>query len=98
MVNRRYILDRMAPEIQTLASRPLCRPLGLLSVLLCAAGLRGQQVPAPAPGLPTLTRVEQIRQLTQEQANRGYPIHLRALVTYYDPVGPDLLAHESFSG
>jgi len=114
MFNRRYILDRMAAEIQILASRPLCRPLALLSVLLWAVVLRGQQVPPPVPraahpdtsrtdpptylGLPTLTRAGQIRQLTREQANRGYPIHLRVVVTYYDPVSPDLLAPDGFSG
>jgi len=98
MFNRMYAVDRTVAAIQTLALRPWCRHLGLLSVLLCAVGLRGQQVSPPARGLPTLTRAEQIRQLTQDQANRGYPIHLRAVVTYYDPVGPDLLAQESFSG
>ena len=57
-----------------------------------------QQPPLPAPGLPTLTQARQIRQLTQEQANRGYPIHLRAVVTYYDPDSPDVFAQESSTG
>ncbi|MGA2984770.1 MAG: response regulator [Terriglobia bacterium] len=77
--------------------------LRLTAILACfalAAPIKalGQQVPPPAPGLPTLTRAGQIRLLTQEQANRGYPIHLRAVVTFYDPNGPDVFALESSSG
>jgi signal transduction histidine kinase/CheY-like chemotaxis protein len=58
----------------------------------------GQQIPPRAPILPTLTHAGQIRQLTQEQANRGYPIHLRAVVTYYDPDGPDVFAEDTSIG
>jgi len=31
--------------------------------------------------LPTLTTARQVRELTPDEANRGYPVHLRAVVT-----------------
>ena len=34
--------------------------------------------------LPTLTTAAQVRELTLEQANRGYPVRLRAVVTYIE--------------
>jgi diguanylate cyclase (GGDEF)-like protein len=39
----------------------------------------------PAPALRTLTTLRQAHSLTAEEARRGYPIHVRAVVTYYDP-------------
>jgi PAS domain S-box-containing protein len=44
-------------------------------------------------GLRTLTQIEQIRELTPEQANRGYPVRLRAVVTYYVSHATSLLPH-----
>jgi signal transduction histidine kinase/CheY-like chemotaxis protein len=52
----------------------------LLVILLLssgAAGAGGQKAPEP----PVLTRAEQIRRLTPEQASLGYPVRLRAVVT-----------------
>jgi PAS domain S-box-containing protein len=34
--------------------------------------------------LPILTRVEQIRRLSKEEAEEGYPVRLRGLITYFD--------------
>lgn len=48
--------------------------------------------------LPTLTSSAQVRSLTPEQARRGYPIHFRAVVTYFDPVSPDLFVQDSTGG
>ncbi len=53
---------------------------------------------APAPALPVLTRVEQVRNLTSNAAERGYPVHLRAVVTYFDPEQPDLFVQDSSAG
>src|SRR6185295_1881533 len=36
---------------------------------------------AEAGDLPILTRVEEVRRLTMEEANRGYPVRLDAVVT-----------------
>jgi len=46
-----------------------------------AAGFLGAQ----AQGLPTLTTAHQAHSLSLAEAARGYPVHLRAVVTYYDP-------------
>jgi signal transduction histidine kinase len=47
--------------------------------------------------LPILTRASEIRQLSTDEARRGYPVHLRAVVTYYDP-GSDLFVQDSSAG
>jgi PAS domain S-box-containing protein len=38
----------------------------------------------PRPQLPTLTSLSQIHALSREQANRGYPVRLRVVVTFFD--------------
>jgi len=48
--------------------------------------------------LPTLTSIRQISSLTAAEARRGYPIHVRAVVTYFDPVAPDLFVHDRTGG
>jgi len=40
--------------------------------------------PAPAASLPVLTRTQQVRELTTEQANRNYPVQLRGVITFVD--------------
>jgi signal transduction histidine kinase/CheY-like chemotaxis protein len=69
----------------------LCRKsiLRLTCILVCFALAlpvmgSGQQVQPPAPGLPTLTQAEQIRELSPKEANRGYPVRLQAIVTFVD--------------
>lgn len=44
-----------------------------------------------------LTHASDIRQLTPDEAKRGYPVHLRAVITYYDP-GSDLFLEDSSAG
>jgi PAS domain S-box-containing protein len=62
-------------------------PIRILTLLAFAASssvLQGFQA-APASGtLPALTRAEQVRELSAEQANRGYPVRLRGVVTFVD--------------
>jgi signal transduction histidine kinase/ActR/RegA family two-component response regulator len=38
----------------------------------------------PVPPLPTLTHIAQVRRLTPDQARQGYPVHVTAVVTYFD--------------
>jgi len=66
--------------------------------LLCAAASAAAQAPATKPGLPVLTRMEQIRNLTPEKANLGYPVRLRGVVTYYDPKDNDLFVQDGTAG
>jgi PAS domain S-box-containing protein len=48
-------------------------------------------------GLPTLTQIAQIRQLSADQAIRGYPVRVTAVVTYYTAGGPRLLPGEFYT-
>ena len=66
-------------------SAPGCRlsiQMALL-VLVCAAGSAWCDE-APAAGLPLLTTVKQVRQMSEQEAQRHYPVHFRAAVTYAD--------------
>jgi signal transduction histidine kinase/CheY-like chemotaxis protein len=56
----------------------------VLGQILGLADLIAQQ-PATRQSLPTLTTTHQAHSLTLEQAALSYPVHLRAVVTNYDP-------------
>jgi PAS domain S-box-containing protein len=47
---------------------------------------------------PALTRVDQIRALNPDEAKLGYPVHLRAVVTYYGGGGWELFVQDSTAG
>jgi diguanylate cyclase (GGDEF)-like protein len=53
-------------------------------VLVCAATGAGESWTRPT-SLRTLTIAREAHDLSQKEAARSYPIHLRAMVTYYDP-------------
>ncbi len=74
--------------------------LQMLALLLCLASLSVAQMVSSANSalLPTLTKVEQIRRLSFQQANRGYPVRLRAVVTYYDAREPSFGGEETLPG
>jgi signal transduction histidine kinase/CheY-like chemotaxis protein len=59
--------------------RALKRTVALALLLSGVAGA-GQE-----SGLRTLTTAREAHSLPFEEARRGYPVHLRAVVTYYDP-------------
>ena len=69
----------------------------LLVSALSAAAAYGQPAKA-GTALPVLTQVSQIRQLTRQQAARGYPVRIRAVVTYSDPAHGDLFVQDSTAG
>src|ERR1017187_5550009 len=69
----------------------------LLVSALSAAAAYGQPAKA-GTALPVLTQVSQIRQLTRQQAARGYPVRIRAAVTYSDPAHGDLFVQDSTAG
>ncbi len=57
-------------------------------LVLAPAGVVGASAGAPQArrgGLPVLTTARAAHSLTEEEAARRYPVHLRAVVTYYDP-------------
>jgi hypothetical protein len=65
--------------------------------LLWACVSYGQPA-AAAPNLPVLTSIEQVRRLTPDEARRGYPVHLKAVVTYFDPADPELFLQDATGG
>jgi PAS domain S-box-containing protein len=75
----------------------LCLPL-LLSWVLCGVPMHAGQFPPQKSGLPLLTRVEQIRNLTPDEANLGYPVRVRAVITFYNPSESDLFIQDSTAG
>ncbi|MGA2984086.1 MAG: PAS domain S-box protein [Terriglobia bacterium] len=48
--------------------------------------------------LPTLTHIDQIRSLTLEEAKRGYPVRIRAVVTYCRVIDRDMFIQDSTAG
>jgi PAS domain S-box-containing protein len=69
----------------------------LLASILYAAAACGQPAQAGVT-LPLLTRISDIRQLAPDQAARGYPVRIRAVVTYSDPTHNDLFVQDSTAG
>ncbi len=70
----------------------------VLALLPLGAYVCAGQLVALSETLPTLTTIAQVRRLSSAEARRGYPIHLRAVVTYFDPVSPDLFLHDRTGG
>ena len=80
-----------------IALQASCRSISLFAILVGATGLRGQPRMPETTSLQTLTQIDQVRGLTLEQAKRGYPVRLRAVVTYYASQGFDFLTQETSS-
>lgn len=83
------------------------RPVSFLG-LFCALGLgwfvlpvsvaQTQLEPSGPSSLPLLTHIEEVRRLTPDQAKLGYPIRLRAVVTYYGGPGWEFFIQDSSGG
>jgi len=48
--------------------------------------------------LPTLTTIVEIRNLSQEEADRGYPVKFHGVVTFYDSATKTLVVEDSSAG
>ncbi len=49
-------------------------------------------------GLPTLTSIREIRDLSPAEAGRRYPVRLKAITTYHDPVLKILMVQDATGG
>jgi signal transduction histidine kinase len=77
----------------------LQRELGsrLPAIVLCcllSAPIAFSQPAPTTPALPILTEIAQVRRLTREQARQGYPVHVKAVVTYFE-INSDLFIQDS---
>jgi len=66
---------------------------------LDSASMLAEAIPAHHDG-PTsvLTSIHEVRSLSPNEAMRTYPVHLRATVTYYDPVGYMVFVEDAGDG
>ena len=64
------------------AARPRA-PWAILALFVGSA-CQGQIDVDNRGGLPVLTQIAKIRSLSREQARQGYPVHVKAVVTYFD--------------
>jgi PAS domain S-box-containing protein len=87
--------DKRAPPRLSPRRAPR-RTLAILALALAAATPRVAPADEAAP--PALTRVEQLRGLGPDEAKRGGAVRLRAVVTYVDPVGPNLFVQDRTGG
>jgi len=72
---------------------PVFLPLGFLF-----AGAAVAAGPEPAGGLAVLTHARDIRNLSPSEANRAYPVHLRAVVTFVDAGPGELFVQDETAG
>ncbi len=72
------------------------RRFWLAGALALLSGARSYS--QPPSDLRTLTRLSEIHSLPPAEAKRGYPVRLRAVVTYFDPVTPDLFVQDATGG
>lgn len=63
---------------------PVRRLVCLVAAMTGLAGITTGQDPSPSPkpALPTLRKVSDVQLLSQDEAERGYPVVLRGVVTY----------------
>jgi PAS domain S-box-containing protein len=73
---------------------PLLMALSTLSSLSAAQQEKGK----PPQVLPILKTIREVRELPSEKARLGYPIRLRAVVTYANRPGGDLFVQDSTAG
>jgi len=67
----------------------------LLTACTVWDGAPEQRNPAP---LPVLTTVRQVKELSEDQARRAYPVRLRAVVTYCNPLTTTTFAQDESGG
>jgi PAS domain S-box-containing protein len=72
----------------------LAFPSGRLFAFLAVFGALQLHAQALSP----LTSAKQVRSLSAVEANKGYPVHLRGIVTYFDSAGTEFFIQDSSGG
>ena len=65
---------------------------------LCAAGSSNGQTSPPVAKLRTIARLDEIHGLPPDEAKRGYPVHIQAVVTYFEPSAEDFFIQDKTGG
>ena len=87
--------------------RPFCKSINLFLLLLVGVGGTRCSLSGQTPELRTLRTVREVLGLSRAEALRGFPIRIRAVVTYYgaavpdehaDNPAPDLFVHDATGG
>lgn len=84
-----------------LSRRSLGGRIGAFSLLAFFIGgisLSAQEKTSTGQPLPLLTKAEQVRNLKPEEGARGYPVRLRAVVTYYRFSDRDFFVQDDTAG
>ncbi|MBI2925713.1 MAG: hypothetical protein HYY24_08420 [Verrucomicrobia bacterium] len=77
--------------------RAIYRRLGFASPPLAVDGAASDVSHAPEL-LPLLTTLQMVRELSPDEAKRGYPVRVRAVVTYFDSFWQMLFAQDGTAG
>src|ERR1700736_956423 len=78
-------IGNLRPQVLRRSSYLVLIAVALVVLLIRPTDAIGQQQRSEQPAVPTLTKAHDAHSLTSEQAARSYPVHLRSVVTYYDP-------------
>jgi signal transduction histidine kinase len=86
------------PGVRVLPPRILALPL-VLALGVLALPLSSAAQSQRTDSLPLLTTIKSIRELSQDEAARGYPVRVRAIVTHFDELGHGgLILHDGEFG
>jgi len=85
-------LSAIAEWLSDLACGSWARKLVLLAAPALAVVCWGDGRPAPA--LPVIRSIKQLRALSLEDAKHGYPVNLRGVINYYDAPHGDLYVQD----
>ena len=89
---------QLAARLRQASLSGLLFGLGLSCVAVPVSRAQAQPEPSASSSLPLLTRIEEVRRLTPDQAKLGYPVRLRAVVTYYGGKGWEFFVQDSTGG
>lgn len=89
-----YITKQFIPKLKIRNSQFLVASAIALQTALVGRALAASE----AVVLPCLTNAAQVHLLSTEQAGLGYPVQLKGVVLYADPLAGDLIIHDESGG
>src|SRR4030095_15847820 len=95
---RSIFLQVRVQPIHRLTIRAVWMAWLFLSVLEVSVRSAETQKAPINPQVPILTNVAQVHGMSLAEAKRGYPVRLRALITYYEPKWDTLFIQDETGG